>query len=65
MNPTSTSLPPIIGLSMGLGAIIATLYQPFVRHPAEIGGCILLGIILAYRWARSDARLTERMETRS
>lgn len=56
MSRTPTSPPPIIGLSMGLGAIIATLYQPFARHPFEIGGCILLGIILAHRWVGSAAR---------
>lgn len=47
---------PLMGLSLGLGAILATLYQPFVRHPFEIGGCILLGILLAHRWAGSVNR---------
>lgn len=41
---------PLMGLSLGLGAIIATLYQPFIHHPSETPGCILLGVILAHRW---------------
>lgn len=56
MNADFMKPPPLMGLSLGLGAIIATLYQPFARHPAELGGCILLGILLAHRWAGSASR---------
>lgn len=56
MNVNFMKPPPLMGLSLGLGTILATLYQPFARHPAEIGGCILLGILLAHRWAGSANR---------
>ena len=48
---STVPLPPLMGLSLGLGAIIATLYHPFMHHPFEALGCVLLGIILAHRWA--------------